>query len=367
MADIVNKRAPEEGKRRKTASEIRHDLQNHVSVDQLYAYNETIQEIQRLSQGFFGTYITQSVKYWSEKLATVGFFGTSYGLFKGDTEREILHTSITLKENLDVEEPSEVLSSIVEILDPFDTGFKSNADGALTVFNKLRNFIELGLYPLVVQPMSDADFYDAFEKYDNGFEGMQCIGTIVAVEHFTQDESHHIVATVLWNPTFTQDYPTELLISKAGTLTLANLIPTPSYWVDRGEALVTNIGLPLYVYKPMRQIIEEIRFIDSFQDYLNEAVVTGNITLDFVSSLLNHTSETITELTSVLEKSAKEKSPSEKETLSQTSAIPEVQEDVLVENAADDDAFGHRLRLYDDDYFDDVSEDGILGGEPSIL
>lgn len=353
MAEIVNKKQPiTEAQKTATAEKKRHDLYNHVAIEELYEYNPTILEINRVSKAFFGQYITQSVKYWSERLSTLGFFGTSYGLFKGDTKNEICHLEVRQREGLSDTDPTEVISSVMEIVDPYDVKSSEPED----LYTRLKSFIDLGLYPLVCEPMTDYVSYEIFEKYDALWQGRNCIGTIVNVDRLIHPNTMeaHIVATILWNPEFVQGYSQELLVAKAGYLKLCDMRPTPEVWQEKDEVLNTNIGVPIYLFQPLRQSVEEIRFVDGYEEYLNEAVVTGNVTLDFVSNILQHTGETLSEIISSLEKGEipKVESPISKEDPSQSSATPELQEDIPVENAAEKDLFGHRLRLYDEDFQD---------------
>lgn len=360
MAEIVNrKRGTLDTAPKPTLEQKKHDLMNHVSVDKLYEYNPIIQNIHQLSKAFFSQYITEGVKYWSDKLNQMGFIGVSYGMNKGDTNSEIF--SITIKQKEDVIRETEntpiwVRFSVMEILDPYDISPEDPADSYM-MLDRISSFIDLGVYPLVCAPINEKGFYDSFEKYDSVTNGRSIIGTIVDINAYTDSKSkNHFVATVMWNLDEELPYLLEFIHSKSGYLKLCDMIKTPSMWTDTENVDVTNIGIPVYEFHSMRQMVEEISFVDGFQDYINEAVVTGYITLDFVTHLLQHTGETLSKVAEIIDHVKEESNHSEKEA-AQSPANPVTDDGTPIENAAEEDLFGHRLRLYDED-FEDGYDDG---------
>lgn len=350
MAEIVNKRqptpvvsSPGSTEQKDLVDKRRHHLYNHVEIDTLYQYNPVITELNRVSRSFFAQYITNGVKYWTDRLQNLGFVGTNYGLVKGDPN-EIYFIPIKKRENLDPEDTFDKIGfSIMEIVDPYDV--HSEVKEFQEQLDRLRTFIDLGLYPLVAEPMTEKQMFYGFEKYDNVTEGRPIIGTIVDINSFAEVDRNHLVATIMWNPEFLNRYHLELVLSKAGTLKMVDLVMTPDVWKDREVVSVTNVGIPVYQYSPMRQTVEEIITVDGFQDYINEAVATGNITLDFVSSLLKSTVETLGQIA----QNQKEVPHEETEPAKQ---------DIPTEDASEKDLFGHRLRLYDEDFGDmGISDD----------
>lgn len=360
MAEIVNrKRGSLDTAPKPTLEQKKHDLMNHVSVDKLYEYNPVIQNIHQLSKAFFSQYITEGVKHWSDKLNQLGFIGVSYGRDKNDSNGEIF--SITIKQKEDViketsNEPIWIRFSVMEILDPYDISPEDSAESYM-MLDRISSFIDLGAYPLVCAPANEKSFYDSFEKYDSVTHGRPIIGTIVDINAYTDAKSkNHFVATIMWAIDEELPYPKEFIYSKSGYLKICDMIKTPSLWSDTENVDVTNIGIPVYEFHPMRQLVEEITFVDKFQDYINEAVVTGNIELDFVTHLLQHTGETLSQVAQIIDK-VKEGSASAEKKVSQTSSNPAAEDGTPIENAAEEDLFGHRLRLYDED-FDDGADDG---------
>ena len=355
MAEIVNKKQPINPSvwenTNSDESKKRHDLYNHVSVDKLYGYNPVIMEIDEYSKAFFAQYITQGVKYWAETLQQCGFSGVDPMVMSSPNLCFIPLKKKEVTEDTDEAYFNDICFSVIEVLDPFDS---SDEEEKEEQYKRLAIYISMGLFPLISEPMCESKAFYSFEKYDNLSEGRPIIGTIVNVDKYQSpiDPDHvHLVATVMWHPEFLNRYEgvaQELISPKSGYLHLVDMKLTPSVWKEGDKVSVTNIGVPIYEYKTYRQSVSEIAFTEGFSDYINEAVVTGNIKLDFVDTILHHTGETLSQIIEGLSK--------KEESASQTPENTGTKDEVPVENAADEDVFGHRLRLYDVD-LSDVGED----------
>lgn len=341
MAEITNGISPEEMHNRR-----KKDLYNHVSFDSLYSYNACIMSIRELSKKLFTQYIMAGIEQWKNKLKTYGFTGAHYGTDPSDVDNELVAIPIKeYQEGMEEESSSRAIYfSLVEMVESYDIMHRKPN----VLYDRLHSYIELGLYPLVSAPMSEEDAYASFEKYDSLTPGRTIMGTIVEVLQQGVD-GERLVALVMWNPDFVESYSLELLMSKAGDLRLRDLLKTPSAWVDSDDNSITNFGVPIYEYTPMRMGLSNITYVDGYSDYLNEAVVTGHLKLDFVDQLCAKLKDS-SALMSALNQSAKE-TPVEEPAPAIT--------DVPVEDASVSDDFGHKLRLYSSDEPFDEDEGGI--------
>lgn len=356
MAEIVNKKQAVVSTKPQysEAAKTKHDLYNHVAVDELYAYNEPIVNLNTISKTFFSQYIQNGIKYWSEKLAGIGFAGAQYGPIRGDVSSEVCMLPIKHREGLDEGEPTDVCISIMEMVDPLNVSYKE----VDVQINRLHEYIDLGLYPLVTMPISEDDLFYGFEKYDDTTKARDVVGTIVDVSRSIENDGKtHVIATILWDPYLPSRTSINMLMAKTGYLKMVDMILTPEKWKDMDRGGHTNMGVPIYEFTSMNQSIYEIGHVADFEDMLNEAVVTNRVNLDFVTHLLQHTGATLSELMDKLSSNQEkmEGTAGQKEA-SQTPVNADIQEDVPVENAAERDVFGHMLRLYEED-FSNVPDD----------
>ena len=344
MAEITNKVKKIDRKK---------DLYDHVSFDELYSYNQPISNLRELSRKLFTQYIMSGVQHWRNELGFAkGYLGVDFGLFRGDTEHELFTVPIVdLKDEFvgDANAPTELAFSVIEIVEPFDVVYSKEHEGT-RLTSELKSFIDLGLYPLVVSPMRESEIYDSFEKYDDVVHGYAAIGTIVDINEFPEGDSViHYVATIMWDPNYGRETTKELILSKNGYLVLRNLVRTPTQWREPNENLVTNFGIPIYEYQAMRSDLAIINNVDGFNAYINEAVVTGHLDLDFVRSALNMataTAEKVNEQHQAIMSGAKW----QKDLTPQSPSV-----DVI--DASENDDFGHRLHLYDEPMTPDTDDD----------
>ena len=327
----------------------RKDLYEHVSFDELYEYNQVILNIREISRKLFTNYISEGTRYWRDVLKQKEYLGTDFGLYRGDTENEIYTIKMTdLKEDQNEEDGPQTISfSLIEIVEPFDILYEKESKG-VSPTKELEKFIDLGLYPIVVSPMRESELYDSFEKYDDVVHGFSTIGTIVDIHQFNDaDMNTHYVATIMWNPNYIDDMTREMILSKNGYLVMRNLLRTPKVWREPNESLMTNFGIPVYEYQSMRATLATINYVDSFVSYINEAVVTGHLDLDFVKAALNMANATAEKMSQqvVISGGAKWQKG-----LNPAPSIPVI-------DASEDDAFGHRLHLYDEPVVPDTDDD----------
>lgn len=317
MADIVN------GKK----IDRKKDLYNHVSFNELYAYNRPIMQLHELSKRLFTQYISTGVDRWKRELDqgyTWPFCSVKVENYRNPGE-------------VDEFTPQEVCFSMIEIVDPYDVVI--DPAEREEYIECIRSYIDLGMYPLVSEPMGRRKIIDAFEKYDNLTEGRYMNGTIVEC----LDIKGHFYGIVMWDPIYPGEMTKELIETRAGTLRMRDMIATPDCWKDPDSSSVTNFGIPVFEYTPMRMTLAEIVHVEGFADYINEAVVTGNLKLDFVDRTLKMANQSLQSVGQALE-SVKQN-------------IDPIQADVPVEDAAESDDFGHRLRLYDEAVPDEGDDD----------
>jgi hypothetical protein len=322
MADIVN------GKK----IDRKKDLYNHVAFSDLYAYNDPISSILDLSKTIISRYIEKGINALNVKGPAV-FTRDKLVKIPVDQLRD---------EEADPENPMEIYFSVMQIIEPYDIGMSDETRSK--IFERLMKFITIGLYPLVSAPMSEDSIYDTFEKYDGLTPEREIIGTIVDANMIGKS----IYATIMWSIDYANDLNEETLYNKAGELRLRDMTATPVVWKERDSAEVTNFGIPIYEFSPMRMTLAVINHTEGFSDYINEAVVTGNLRLDFVDHMLQQCNQTMSEIT--------------KRMIEQPDPEPAEVPDVPVIDARVTNEFGHRMRLYDDP--DDFT--GVYDDEPII-
>lgn len=341
MAEITNKVKKIDRKR---------EIYGRVAFDMLYEYNPPIMTLREISSKLFTKYIMSGKQHWNSVIQSNGFLNAGYGLYKGDVEHEMYAVPITeFKEGISPEDgyPSNVYFSVLEIVEPYDIFFDPSATH---ISSKLSEYIELGLYPLVADPLSEDRILDSFEKYDEVSPGRNIVGTIIDCgEEKDADLNRHIFVTVMWNPEYVNEVNCELLLSKNGYLHLVDMIKTPADWRDPNENLTTNVGVPVYELTTMRSTLAIINVVDNFVSYMNEAVVTGHLDLDFVRSTLDMATATARQMATEVEKG---KSSFIKEHATRTPSSAQDSDDqthffVPVEDASMTDDFGHKLHLYD--------------------
>ena len=324
-------------------------LYDHVSFDDLYGYNEPIQTIREVSKKLFTQYILAGKQHWNSLIESKGLIHAHFGLFRGDVDHELFFVPVTdLRDGVEQEEaPERVYFSIEEIVEPYDIHFDPKKE-ASSITSRLSQYIELGLYPLVSTPMSEDELFNAFEKYDEVCPGRRVIGTIVDInQEADADLNVHYFATIMWNPETWSDMERELRMSKNGFLALRDMVKTPQCWRDPNEDTIANFGIPVYEYQPMAASLAIINTVADFPDYINEAVVTGNLSLDFVKSTLSMATATAERMANQITKGHWE---------------PKVEERVVYEDASVDDDFGHRLHLYDEPTPPDTDDDDVRLG-----
>lgn len=328
MAEITNKVKKIDRKK---------DIYGRVAFNILYDYNPTIMSLREISSKLFTKYIMAGKQHWDAIIGTNGFLNAGYGLYKGDVEHEMFAVPITeVNEGFEPENgyPDHVYFSVMEIIEPYDIYFE---DGCSRISNKLKEYIDLGLYPLVSDPMSEKDIADSFEKYDSVSPGRNIIGTIIGCgEERDANSNTHIFVTIMWSPEYVNEINKELILSKNGYLRIVDMIETPADWKDPSENLITNLGVPVYELTSMRASLAVMNTVDNFVSYINEAVVTGHLDLDFVRSTLEMATATAQKMATEIEKGIAAQNVSE---------APMAQ--VPIEDASLNDDFGHKLHLYD--------------------
>lgn len=333
MAFIVNK--PDANERFR---QMGRDLMNHEPVDAMYGYNTTIMELNRLSKLFYTKYISTGREHWKNELTRSGFIGQTFPIFEMPITQ--------LKDALEEEHATRVLFSVMELVDAFDVIIQDDC----APIQQLQDYIDLGLFPIVCAPMASDTIFDNFEKWENLRMGREkaAIGTIIDVNVVQENDEKRFVSTIMWHPDAINIFGEEILRPKNGFLKLVDATATPKIWNDLDTNFsMVNIGVPIFEFNPFRQFVTLASFVDGFEDYLNEALVTGHLHFDFVQTLLDNMNKTMNEVTKLLP---------ELSSHSQTSEDSDENDGVPFEDASEDDEFGHRLRLYASDY-DDVAPD----------
>lgn len=357
MADIVNKKR-EDGKPLFTPK---------GNVEALYRYNPIITNIIETVKVPFNTFITSGVKYWRTQLATYGFLGTSYGLYEADLANSLYNIPFDkddLKLELDyhADEPNGTIPpgvsfSIIEIVDPSGTAWDVEDRYVSKLMERLESYINMGLYPLIARPMTDGDIYYLYERYEDIKDHRDYTGTIVDINKV---DSHvkgksHIVATVMWDPNlFIPDNEDPInpldYIAKGGYLSLIDMIPTPECWVDI-DNYITNVGVLIYEYTAARDLINRVMNVDGIENFLNDALLSGQIELSAFSNLIQSARELMQQTWDGMKTSMENRMTSPPTPIIAEEDV-ESSPNVPVEDASSDDIFGHRLRLYDDDLTD---------------
>lgn len=337
------------------------DLYNHVSFSDLYAYNPVITNIIELSKKPFSQYIQEAINFWDKEIENCGILDVDFThgtALSAESQNGIHIAPIELRQDLLADDsgttPSKIYSSIMEAVDPYDIIFEpERPDDLYSVMTveRIREFIKLGLYPIVTQPISEKEMYAAFEKHEAIAPERETIGIIIrayVAQRKVGGNSGvpHVYFIVLWDPYFAADTTEELFNSKAGYLTMRDMVPTPEVWKSNTEQpLYLNFGVPMYEYTPYRMMLSNITHVDQFASFINEAVVTGHLELDFVRSILDKLNESANMAMRVAEAAAessiildstKHKLPSD-----------DTDDGVPVIDAKKEDTFGHRLHLYD--------------------
>lgn len=317
MANIVNGAQPVDRKK---------ELYNHVGFNDLYDYNGPILNLFAISKKFFGSIVTDAVKSLANPKTSEERDGT-------------LTFDLELRDKVadDAETPTTVTFSKIPVIEPYDGGAASSGDAASEV-ERLKEYISLGLYPIVSTPATFVENLNNFEKYDNSAEGSNQIGTVVDV---VPNELGGHDAVVLWDPMFTKTTDPSVFSAYRGYVMCSGAVDTPRVWKDdNGPMAKTDVGVPVYRYYPATSVLNTINNIPHMADYLNDAVVTGFLKLGFIDNLMKMNAEAVkTQAAAVQQSIAKTPEPD-----------PEPQEKVPVEDASTTDTFGHRLHLYDADY-----------------
>lgn len=332
MAFIVNR--PDANER---FQQMGHELMNHAPVDAMYGYNNTIMELNRLSKLFYTKYISTGREHWKNELKH-GFIGQSYKTFEMPITQ--------LKDMLEEDHATKVYFSAMEIVDAYDVMIQDDC----APIQQLQDYIDLGLFPIVSAPMGSDMIFQNFEKWESLSMGRQAtaIGTVIDITVLQENDEKRYVATIMWHPDTINLFGEEIIRPKNGFLKMVDACQTPKIWYDLDTNFsMVNIGVPTFEFTPFRQYVTLASFVDGFEEYLNEALVTGHLHFDFVQTLLDNMNKTMQEVAKLIPDT---KGPSE------TPENPGVEEGVTFENAVDDDEFGHRLRLYASDY-DDVAPD----------
>ena len=347
------------------------DLYNHVAMDKLYAYNPVISHIMELSKKPIAHYVNAAARHWQDAINKLGFYGVSRfptkdAIFTMDIDED------DRRESDSSDSPASIASSVIEVADPYDVLF--DAASTEEICTKIKKYIDLGLYPLITEAMTEADFYQAFEKYDSVAAEREVIGTIVDVGWYPdkdQPEWNHVLFTIVWDPVYVYAMNTssEFYASKMGYCVLRDMIKTPDVWKvdDRSEDFYLNFGVPMYEFNVLGKELSILRNIDGFIDAVNEAVVTGVLPLDFVSHLLANLHETTEKLSTVVQHCDTNEThePLSGVLHSTKHKMPEEQyeDDVIVQDAAETNELARRLHLYDEpstDTDDDDYEDPIF-------
>ena len=328
----------------------RKDLWAHVSFGELYAYNPPIAELTALSKKVINQYLAVAT---GDKMPGVTKLSDGAFICGGPNSIPRVTTAIENYRNEPSEDtPKEILFTTMEILDAFNV--VPTPAAIKESFERLQAYITLGLYPLIAEPMGESDLTATFEKYDSVSEGRRIIGTIVdtkIVEEMEETTRQHLVATIMWEPEFAMTTTPELLISYAGVLMLRDMIATPNCWVSQdADPVFTNNGVPVYEFTPTTATIAGLSYAYTGLGYVNEALVTGTIKLDFIDHLLANMHEANNELQNLIRQRAAKgavvvQTPSEEEDDDEDEEDGTLEDGAIFEDASKD--FARRLHLYD--------------------
>lgn len=339
----------------------RKDLWAHVSFGELYAYNPTIVELTTLSKKVINQYLAVGT---GDKMP--GITKLSDGAYICGGERAVPRVVAAIenfRNEPSEDTPREIVFTTVEVLDPYNVvptpaSLQASAE-------RLQAYINLGLFPLVAEPMSEAEVASTFEKYDSVTEGRHIIGTIVdakVVEEMEENARPHLVVTIMWEPEFSMNTSAELLVSYAGIAMLRDMIKTPECWVSQdADPVFTNNGVPVYEYVPTISTIAGMGYNYTGLGYLNEALITGNIKLDFVDHLLADMRSTAELAAQAHKEAGARRLPFESTgvPLPKEEETPKILEDgSTYEDASKDDDLAHKLHLYDKAYDPKVWDEG---------
>lgn len=349
-----------------TPAQRKNRLYNSVSFRELYKYNGPIMSVRDISKYPFQKYIDEGVSKWRSYLQK-SMPSTDLRI---DTVGDNAYFTVALPMTDLREEDGQMTTdgetiklhfAVLEIQDPV-TGEYSTEGG----FERLRKYVELGLYPVISLPMQEKDIYDNCEKYDSlcpeHFDG-----TIVDV--VKEDLSNRVYAIVMWDPAYTENCESSMFYgSQSGVLVLTNMIRTPEPWRMAAEDFNGGIITPVFTYNPnvvmLYNISNSIRLLES----INQSVVTGEIELDYVNFMISKLkageekySQALAKITE-LESRLKEV-PTEdpgKESVEEDPVEPVAKPyDIPTEEFTKDD-WARRMRLMDE-AVPDVPSDSITG------
>lgn len=286
MAEITN------GQR--TPAEIKKDLYNHTSLDDLYSYNPTICTIRELSKKNVTQYVAEGVAMIGELFEGSDVTNNEVGQLSIDSP--IFGGSVVdlVPANEDYKADCEdgIFFTSLEIVDAV-TYTLSEAKAAY-LMQKLLPSIQMGLYPCVAMQWPSNAIYDEFEKYDE-YRISHSAGTIVEVRRFR----NRIFCTVMWNPDFVSSCGAEAFqkqASQSATLTLCNGLTIPPAWAD----VIDDVMVPIFEMHQDSWAMARLQNAAYPRIILDLAMSSGSIKIPFVDYMMENTTKLVQNMSATI-------------------------------------------------------------------
>lgn len=358
----------------------RKSLYDHVPFKSLYEYSETIGAIRALSKTAITKHIEAHKAYWqtlhSRVKTFVGMDTTSPLFSNGGTIQYAKNVDGYGVYTVPITDPREqhneteidiefsVVSSIIHITDPYN-GICMTKDACERMAKQLGEYIAVGLYPVVNVPMDFRSMMSSADKYGTVARGGDDVGIIVdlQMERVGEDDgedSYYLFGTVLWNPqSYTISYGPSMYGCFSGIIEMIDTTKAPSAWNPIND--VCNLmapGIPVFEFRPNTMALQTLVSNHELQDLVNTAMVTGQVTFDFVVHLMAKIKNMTEQIAAA--SAARPTVPGPKHNVpaevkpdkvpTEPAPVPAYEgndDEVPVEDASQIDDVGRRMRLYD--------------------
>lgn len=353
----------------------RKSIYDHVSFRSLYEYSDTVESIREKSKLALTKHIEAHKAYWQALRTRVGSFHNldvnhplftnngaipyakeicGYGVYTvpiGATERRETETDDTTEYS--------IASSLIHICDPFNGITTSEAD-CLKVADALREYLDLGIFPTVAMPIDFSNQISIAEKYEH-VKHQDDIGIIIDIQtERVGKEEMELIATVLWNPTYTANYQATMYGCFSGCIKMVDVVEMPKPWSAIND--ISNIfsaGVPVFELEPNTMVLGMISANHELRDLIDSALTSGQVMFGFVEHLIAQMHGMSQRIMEAANPETKQPTPQDG-TPAPTNHMPvevgpvetpayEGPSDVPVEDASEVDDIGRRMRLYDGD------------------
>lgn len=289
MANIVGSNLD----RKSELERARKEMWNHKPFGEIYSYASTIGRVKELSKMPVTGMIDQIAKEWGEIDLDSIIMGNLPNA-RGEKFRFTKHGLNKVAED-DTASPHDVYASVIEIADTNEwclgPTHPEDAETINFMHYTLRDYLTMGLYPLVYRPVTPGNINDSMLRMDAVVPSSNSeIGVIVGLIETDEGSEYRCGAIVMWDPDFTNEYGEPAFGTGCGVLKLRNGLVTPDLWKETCKHVhVDDAFFAPSFYVPVFELslhtteVNRVVFCPQMTDLVNECFVSGRISLDFAN------------------------------------------------------------------------------------